>query len=83
VIEAFGPFLPDLDPAERLARIRALRAIALTFAWRYPDLIDSLHDAESEPTALQATHLMFERLPAIPKRRILATYANLFKRMTR
>jgi hypothetical protein len=38
--DPFGPWVPDLDPAERLARYRSLRALVQVFAGaRHPLVI--------------------------------------------
>jgi hypothetical protein len=33
----FGPFAPNLEPAEYLARLRSLRALASVFCHHYPE----------------------------------------------
>jgi hypothetical protein len=42
-----GPFVPNVEPAERLARWRSLQALAGVFCHRYPDFIAILRAAES------------------------------------
>jgi len=73
----FGPWVPGVDPSERLARLRAMRAIGLTLARRFPDLLDALERAEREPAALPVALELLERLPALNKRRMLGTYCDL------
>jgi hypothetical protein len=73
----FGPFAPGLDQAERLARIRALRALAGVFAHRFPSFGQALLRAESEPAALDEALRLLDQLPALNRRRLLASYSNL------
>jgi hypothetical protein len=54
-----------------------MRAIGLTFARRFPELIDALARAEREPAALALSLELLERLPTLNRRRILATYCDL------
>jgi hypothetical protein len=73
----FGPFVPDLDSTERIARLRALRAIALTFARPHRELLEALARVEHDDTALAPALELLEALTALPKRRLLATFADL------
>jgi hypothetical protein len=74
---AYGPFVPDLDPAERLARTRSLRALAIVFAHRHQELITALRAAETDPAALHRANDLLDRLPALNRRRLLAVYLDL------
>lgn len=78
---SFGPFAEGIDRAERVARLRALRAIALTFARRWPPagplLIETLARAEHDDAVLPLALELLEQLPTIPRRRIEATYGDL------
>ncbi|QEE37615.1 hypothetical protein [Methylobacterium sp. WL1] len=52
---AFGPWRPDVDPAERLARLRAMRAIArVTLGPRGDAFTETLRKAETDPDQLGA-----------------------------
>jgi hypothetical protein len=78
----WGPFQPDLEPAERLARLRSLRALTLCFCRKAEggrELAQALAraEAEGEGPALWNAFCRLERLPALPKRKLLATYADL------
>jgi hypothetical protein len=78
--DRWGPFEKNLDPAERQARLRVLRVLALVFLRRCPggrELANTLARAERETPLLYTAFLQFEELPALPKRRVLATYADL------
>jgi hypothetical protein len=79
----FGPFAPGLDPAERQARIRALRALAGVFCHRFPSFGEALLRAETEPTALNEALQLLDQLPALNRRRLLASYSNLSRVVAR
>jgi DNA-binding transcriptional LysR family regulator len=68
-IDCWGPFRPDIDAAERLARLRALRAITHLCAGPRGDrLATELHRAERDvsrlPIALEALAALTARPPA-------------------
>ena len=70
----FGPWREDIGVAERLARLRAL---AYLLAPNSP-LVVALKAAETGgAAALQAALAELDRLPALARRRLLATYAAL------
>lgn len=70
-LDHFGPWRPDLEPGERLARTRSLRAIVRLLAGpRGIVLADRLRQAETDDAALDA-------LEPVDRRRILASYATL------
>lgn len=76
----WGPFVPDLDPCERRARLRSLRAIVRIHLGPRGDLLGrALHCAETGAVSLDAVSAAINRLPAIPLRQILASYAALVK----
>lgn len=77
--EAWGPFTPGLEPHERLARLRAVRALALVFAHHHPTIHYLLKKAEElpDPDALDRAQDALDGLPSISKRRLLATYCDL------
>jgi hypothetical protein len=73
----FGPWRDDIDKAERLARLRELRALAYLLVPNSP-LAAALKAAETgDQAALDAALAELDRLPALARRRILATYAAL------
>jgi len=47
--DAFGPWAAGLDPAERLARLRSLRALVQVFAGPTHSLVAALAQAEGDP----------------------------------
>ena len=73
---AFGPWEGHLDPGERVARLRALRALACIYA-RYPDFIIALAKAENDPAELDRAGQLLDRLPALGRRRLLSVYARV------
>lgn len=73
----FGPWAPGITPAERIARLRALRAYALTYARPSRDFIDALARAETDPGALEEAADLLASIPALPRRRMLAGYQQL------
>ncbi|WP_419830611.1 hypothetical protein [Methylobacterium sp.] len=76
--DAWGPFRPDLEPGERIARLRCLAAIAhLSCGSRGDELVTSLRAAETDAAALPHALAALNRLAPLDKRRIWAAYANL------
>lgn len=74
----WGPFAIAINGAERVARLRALRAFVQAFYGTTHPLNRALYWAESgEPADLDAAALELERLPARDRRKILSTYAAL------
>jgi hypothetical protein len=74
---SFGPWAANIDPAERLARLRGMRALALVHCRYEVGFLKSLQRAETDETALAAALEQLERLPALRRRHLLATYAQL------
>lgn len=74
----FGPWALELDPAERLARLRSFRALARVLAGpRAGDLVALLAQAETDPAALVSAADALDRLPSVDMRRIVGSYAGL------
>jgi hypothetical protein len=76
--DAWGPFVPELDPAEADARRRELRALALTLCGgpSHP-LYRAL--AARAPEALEDALAEIRAMAPVPRRRLLSTYAVLTK----
>jgi hypothetical protein len=73
----FGPWRDDIPADERKARLRELRALTYLLAPQSP-LVVALKAAETgDQAALDAALAELDRLPALARRRILATYAAL------
>jgi hypothetical protein len=74
----WGPWDQAINAAERVARLRALRAFVQAFYGTNHALNKALYFAESlEPADLDGAALELERLPALDRRKILSTYAAL------
>ena len=71
----WGPFHAALSHAERVARLRTLRAIVQLSVRDGMALQKALWLAESgEPEDLTAAMLEFDRLPALTRRHVLSSY---------
>lgn len=78
--DEFGPWARDLDPAERLARLRSLRAIVrLSCGPRGETLGDELQRAERDPLALPAAADALRRLAPLDRRHVLSAFAALHR----
>lgn len=79
--DAFGPWRPDIDPAERLARLRSMRAIArLCLGPRGEAFTESLRRAETDEAALEPALRELDALASLDRRAILASFAALHRR---
>lgn len=77
-VDQWGPFAPDLDPCERRARLRSLRAIVRMNLGPRGTLLDrALHCAEEGAVSLDTLHGVLSRLPSLDFRRVVASYAAL------
>ena len=68
----FGPWSNSITDAERVARLRCLRALATAYGAR--DLVAALLQAERDPGALEQALSVLDRVPALRKRRLLSLY---------
>ncbi|TXN12193.1 hypothetical protein FV219_05335 [Methylobacterium sp. WL122] len=76
----FGPWRDGIDPAERLARLRSMRAIArLTLGPRGNAFIKALHRAETDPAQLEPALARLDALAATDRRHVLASFASLHR----
>jgi hypothetical protein len=74
----WGPWSPEINAAERLARLRSLRAIIQCAYGVLHPMNRALFMAESlEPEDLLAASLELGRMAARDRRKILSTYAAL------
>lgn len=72
----WGPWRPDIEPPERLARLRSLRVVVrLLCGPRGADLERHLRDAETDRPALLRALDALDRLAPLDRRRVLASYA--------
>lgn len=76
--DQFGPWSVNIEPAERLARLRSLRAMARLIAGPTGAiLVDRLRQAETDIGVLPEALAALDALPTLPRRRLLASYAAL------
>lgn len=76
--DGFGPFVRNLDPAERAARSRALAALVRVFAGPAAGpLVAALHRLERDAQAADEALAPLDALPARPRRHTLNAYAAL------
>lgn len=76
----FGPWKPGLDPCERRAQLRGLRAIArLYLGPRGTDLCDALACAEHDAGALERALVALDRLASLDRRKVLASFAGIMR----
>lgn len=77
---AFGPWRPDIEPAERLARLRSLRAITrLHLGPRGTAFAEALRRAETDPDQLEAALRQLDALASLDRRTVLASFAALHR----
>jgi hypothetical protein len=76
-LEPFGPFR-DIDPVERVAQLRTLRTLVRVFA-RDRELEAALHAAETNDAHRARALIMFDALPAVRRRNVLATFAYIHR----
>ena len=75
---AFGPWVDGIDQYERIARLRALRALANVLAHNQTEFRAALATAENGDEDVLAVALeLFEQIPALPRRKLLASYSEL------
>lgn len=73
--DRWGPFAPGLEPDERLARTRTLRAVAtILLGQRGAVLAHSLLVAETCPDWLPMALASLDGLAALDRRRVLSAY---------
>ena len=83
VRRGFGPWTEDLTEAERLARLRSMRALATVFLGPNHEFTSTLAAAENDPAAARRALEDLDRLAALPRRRILAVYAEIARQQPR
>lgn len=76
--DSWGPFALNIEPGERIARLRCLTAVAhLSCGPRSVDLVASLRAAEADVAVLPDALAALNRLAPLDRRRIWASYAAL------
>lgn len=82
--DRWGPFVPDLDPAELRARLRSLRALTKILTRpRGAELAGHLREAETDASALAPALAALDRLAPLDRRKVLASYAGLAQSQAR
>jgi hypothetical protein len=76
---SFGPWHPDIDAPERLARLRSMRALAGVFCHHHPQFAEALRAAETDQAELERALQLLDELPALNRRRLLASYGAMTK----
>jgi hypothetical protein len=74
----FGPFMIGVDPTERTAQLRALRALTRVFAGEVP-AVELLRRAERDESLSSCALEEFDRIPALARRRILSSFSALHR----
>jgi hypothetical protein len=72
-----GPWAAGLNNGERVARCRELRALAHVYLGPEHRLTQALGQALIDPAALEAARTELGSIPALSRRRLLASYAAL------
>lgn len=76
MMAGFGPWSAGLSDAERIARCRALRALAIVLTGRRGNALTAqLRQAESDPSVLPHALFALEAMSALDRRRLLSAYA--------
>jgi hypothetical protein len=75
--EPFGPWATNLAADERRARWRGMAALTLVFAGGAHPLLRACAAAEEDKDAAVTAWAALESLPALTRRRLLASYAAL------
>lgn len=76
--DRWGPFRPDLSLIEYVARLRTLKAVAHCLCGKRADaLCAALTAAEDEPGRIGDALALFNRLPSLDARRVVAAFGWL------
>jgi hypothetical protein len=67
----------NIEPAERLARLRSLRVLIMLRAREQAKLYDALRRAEKDADVLVEAERLLDEMPALTRRHVLASYAKL------
>jgi hypothetical protein len=70
----FGPWSPDIDPTERVAEFRSLASLAALLVGSNNPLVAALRLAEQDGAAVGRALELLDGLPALTRRRLLATF---------
>jgi hypothetical protein len=74
----WGPWADGINPAERLARLRSLRTVAVCMFGAHTPLAKPLEQAESlEPEEVEAALIELNRMPALDRRKLLSAFGRV------
>jgi hypothetical protein len=73
----FGPWIPGIPEPDRRAGLRALAALSAVFAGSGHPVVAALRKAEAEPETAGEALALFDKLPTLRRRQVLATYARI------
>jgi hypothetical protein len=74
---AFGPWRNEIEPVERIAQLRSLAALAAIYLGSNHNLVVQLRNAENNDEALKTAGALLDRIPALTRRRLLATFGAI------
>lgn len=72
-----GPWIDGVPDVERRCQLRCLAGLAATLCHDSATLVYWLRRAEDEPVASEEAWRLMEALPALDRRRVLATFARI------
>jgi hypothetical protein len=75
----FGPWVPGICEGERRAALRALAALVSVYCGSDHVAVGLLRHAEVDPTASGHALEEFDKLPALPRPKILSVYAAVMR----
>jgi hypothetical protein len=75
----FGPFRPHVERVERVAGPRAIAALTAVFAGSDHAAVAALRQAEADVGASDQALSEFDKLPALPRRKIISVYAAIMR----
>jgi hypothetical protein len=83
MVERLAFLLDGVPEAERIARCRELRALSLVYLGLRHPVTMALAAAVTDPEATDQALTVLDALPALRRRRLLASYGALMTRPTR
>ncbi len=75
----FGPWVPGIPEHERRAGLRALACLCAVFGGMGHPAVAALRRAELDPDAAGEALALFDRLPTLRRRQVVATYARIMR----
>jgi hypothetical protein len=75
----FWPLSPDVTSVEKIAQLRALCALTAAYCGSAHELVGELGRAEYDADAAARALELFDRLPSLRRRHIIATFAAIMR----